>query len=699
MFFSHRALMLAAFGSGATQFITYGVGNFATLFLMREKGMTLGQVAVWYALVVGIGMSGGIFVSGRVIDRFTRRSKQAYALVPAISLVLAIPFYLAFVWAPTWQLALLFLIGPTFLNYFYLSSSVALVQEEVRPDQRVMSGALLLLVMNFIGLGLGPTYVGAASDFFRASHLPSRASARALHACAVLRPRHRAVPLARARPARAKPSQTECHDDLVSSSDARGRLLCFVAASPSFAAPTPLVDAPAGQLQGQMDGAIRVFKGIPYALPPLGLRALESAGADAALGGRQSRDRVRTCLPAARIARSEYLSGRSGPMSEDCLTLNIWAPADARNAPVFFWIHGGALVGGCEQRGALRRRKAGRARHCRGHDQLSAGRAGLAGASRAQRRVAAPHLRQLRSARSDRGAALGEAQYRRLRRRCFECHHRGQIRGRPQRHVSAGVARGARPVRESHRGKRLHGLHAGCSKKRKYGQQSPRKTQACISRLRCMRRTSPHCARWMRATLANAAPAAGFAPFGAVDGHILPQQLVEIFDKGEQAPVPLLAGFNAGEIRSLRILAPPPPANAAAYESTIRDRYRDLADEFLRLYPSTNMQESIWATTRDALYGWTAERLVKKQTAIGQPAFLYFFDHGYPAEDDAGYHAFHASELPFVFGNTDRTPPLWPKIPTTAAGGAALRCDGRLLDELCAHGPSAGGERAGLAGL
>ncbi len=56
------------------------------------------------------------------------------------------------------------------LNYFYLSSSVALVQEEVRPDQRVMAGALLLLVMNFIGLGLGPTYVGAASDWFAAHH-------------------------------------------------------------------------------------------------------------------------------------------------------------------------------------------------------------------------------------------------------------------------------------------------------------------------------------------------------------------------------------------------------------------------------------------------------------------------------------------------------------------------------------------------
>ena len=51
-----------------------------------------------------------------------------------------------------------------------LRNSIALVQEEVRPDQRVMAGALLLLVMNFIGLGLGPTYVGAASDYFQAAH-------------------------------------------------------------------------------------------------------------------------------------------------------------------------------------------------------------------------------------------------------------------------------------------------------------------------------------------------------------------------------------------------------------------------------------------------------------------------------------------------------------------------------------------------
>jgi len=170
MFFSNPVLLLVALASAATQIVTYGAGNFTTLFLMREKGMTLPDVSLWYALVVAVGMGGGIFVSGRIIDRFTRTSRTAYALVPALTLTLAVAPYLAFVWAPSWPLALAFLLGPTFLNYFYLSSAVALVQEEVAPEQRVLSGALLLLVMNLVGMGVGPTFVGMVSDALRASH-------------------------------------------------------------------------------------------------------------------------------------------------------------------------------------------------------------------------------------------------------------------------------------------------------------------------------------------------------------------------------------------------------------------------------------------------------------------------------------------------------------------------------------------------
>lgn len=169
-YFANPVLCLASLASGAANFITYGMINFATLFLMREKGMELGEVALYYALVVGIGMSAGIFISGRLIDKFGRRSKASYATIPAISLFVAMPFFLGFVWAPTWQLSLMFLIVPTTLNSFFLTATVTFVQGEVSSDRRVISGALLLFVMNLIGLGLGPSYVGMASDFFRASH-------------------------------------------------------------------------------------------------------------------------------------------------------------------------------------------------------------------------------------------------------------------------------------------------------------------------------------------------------------------------------------------------------------------------------------------------------------------------------------------------------------------------------------------------
>jgi para-nitrobenzyl esterase len=165
--------------------------------------------------------------------------------------------------------------------------------------------------------------------------------------------------------------------------------------------------------------------------------------------------------------------------------------------------------------------------------------------------------------------------------------------------------------------------------------------------------------------LTNAAAAAGFATFGAVDGKVLPRQLVDTFDRGEQASVPLMAGFTSGEIRSLRMLAPKPPASAAAYEATIRAQYGELAGAFLKLYPPANLEESILATTRDALYGWTSQRLAIKQTAIGQPAYLYLFDHAYPQADQRGLHAFHASELPYVFGTFDKLPAHWPKPPPT----------------------------------
>ena len=147
MYFSNPVLRGMALASEATQFVTYALMNFATLFLMREKGMTLQEIALWYALLLGVSVSLGIFGSGWLIDRLSRRYKTAYAYLPAVGLIVAAPFFAGFVWASDWRVALLFLSVPMALNYFYLSPAVTLVQEEVRPNQRVLAGALLLLVM------------------------------------------------------------------------------------------------------------------------------------------------------------------------------------------------------------------------------------------------------------------------------------------------------------------------------------------------------------------------------------------------------------------------------------------------------------------------------------------------------------------------------------------------------------------------
>jgi predicted MFS family arabinose efflux permease len=170
MFFSRPVLLRLSIATGVTQIITYGTLAFTVLLLMREKGMTLNEVALYYSLLVGIAVCGGMYTSGRLTDRFALRVRAVYAYLPAIGLAIALPFFVGFVWSPGWPLALAFLAVPMFFNYFYLSPAVTLVQEEVRPNERVLSGALLLLVMNLMGLGLGPTFVGAVSKLASAAH-------------------------------------------------------------------------------------------------------------------------------------------------------------------------------------------------------------------------------------------------------------------------------------------------------------------------------------------------------------------------------------------------------------------------------------------------------------------------------------------------------------------------------------------------
>ena len=425
----------------------------------------------------------------------------------------------------------------------------------------------------------------------------------------------------------------------------------------------PVVNTSAGVLEGQNEGGLRVFKGIPYASPPVGQARWKPPAKPAPWSGvRPATEFGAACTQPPGRDGSIY-SNDTGPTSEDCLTLNVWSPAGANKAPVFVWIHGGALVSGSSKEKV--------------YDGARLAALGLVVVSINYRLgvfgyLAHPEL----SAESPLGISGNYGLLDQIEALRWVQQNISAFGGDRSNVTIAGESAGGLSVMYLMASPLARGLFSKAIaqsaymistpelKQRRFG--APAAEEAGTALATALGAPNIAALRAMDAgALSAAAAKASFSPFGAVDGHVLTGQLVDVFDRGEQAPVPLLAGFNSGEIRSLTYLVLPDPANSRDYERIIRERYGDLANEFLRLYPSANVHESILATTRDALYGWTAERLVKKQAALGQPSFLYLFDHGYPAADAASLHGFHASELPYVFGTPDRTPPRWPKIPAT----------------------------------
>jgi para-nitrobenzyl esterase len=426
----------------------------------------------------------------------------------------------------------------------------------------------------------------------------------------------------------------------------------------------PVVHAPAGALRGTTEDGLHIFKGIPYAEPPIGALRWKAPVPKAKWSGiRDATEFGPACFQPEGKLNNIY-ANKPYPMSEDCLSLNIWTPANAHNAPVFFWIYGGALWGGTSRDPMYDGRKLA----SRGVVVVSINyRTGPLGW------LAHPEL----SAESPDGISGNYGLLDQIEALRWVKHNISAFGGNPRNVTIAGESAGGLSVMYLLTSPPARGLFAKAIaqsaymistpelKVARYGAPSAEAAGVTLGEklhaptIAALRAMDPE-------KLTNAAAAVGYAPFGAVDGKILPRQLVDTFDRGEQARVPILAGFNSGEIRSLMILAPPVPASPNDYVKSIREKYGDLADEFLRLYPASNMKESILAATRDGLYSWTAERLVRKQADIGVPSYLYLFDHGYPAADEAGLHGFHASELPYVFGTfVGGTPPLWPKVPDT----------------------------------
>jgi predicted MFS family arabinose efflux permease len=170
VFFTNPVLALTALSSGLTAFVGYALLNWSPSFLIRVRHMAREDVALYYSLMVGATGIVGTFASGWLVDRLSRLNPRAYALVPLAAIAISLPFYVLYVWAPTWPLALAFLSVPGLLVASYLAPALAVVQNAVPPAQRGASSALLLFMLNLIGLGGGPVFIGQMSDYFKPTY-------------------------------------------------------------------------------------------------------------------------------------------------------------------------------------------------------------------------------------------------------------------------------------------------------------------------------------------------------------------------------------------------------------------------------------------------------------------------------------------------------------------------------------------------
>lgn len=446
-------------------------------------------------------------------------------------------------------------------------------------------------------------------------------------------------------------------------------LLWLVCLAPPVAAQEgAIVQTRHGALAGQvLDDGSHVFRGIPYAAPPVGAARWRPPAPAADWAG--TRDATRfgpACMQPPSPATGIYAS-EIPAMSEDCLTLNIWAPKAARNAAVMVWLHGGSLIsghGGSPFFDGARLAREGvivvTLNYRLGvfgflaHPELSAESAHHASGNYGfLDQVAA--LEWVR----DNIAGFG---------------------GDPDNVTVFGESAGALSVAYLLASPLADRLFHKAIAQSPYLVPTPELKSGVFGMLsaeqiglRVAEKLGAADIKALRAIDANRLnalpPQGGPVPQATVDGWFLRKQLLDIFDAGEQARVPLIAGFNSGEIRSLRGLAPPLPASASAYEAAIRARYGDLAARYLALYPATDLADTVLAATRDAIYGWSAERLAATQARRGAPSYLYYFDHSYPASDALDLGAFHAAEVPYVFGAAGTDAPLpanWPKPPVDA---------------------------------
>ena len=164
--FGNRSFVHILIGATLIGFVAYGTGTFTQPYFHRAFGLSYTQVGLIFGLIGGAAAAAGTVLGGIASDWAGRRAKRWYVLIPGFSVLLAAPGYVLAYTRESPQVAVACIVVPMLLHYVYLGPTLGVMHNLVGPRMRATATAILIFILNVIGLGAGPYVTGRLNDYF-----------------------------------------------------------------------------------------------------------------------------------------------------------------------------------------------------------------------------------------------------------------------------------------------------------------------------------------------------------------------------------------------------------------------------------------------------------------------------------------------------------------------------------------------------
>jgi predicted MFS family arabinose efflux permease len=164
LLWSRKTFRHLGIATGLIGFFNYATATWTASFFIRSHNMSTGELGTWLALILGVGGAIGAVLGGYIADKLAPRDKRWYAWLPALTGFISLPFAASVYLVDNPYVALGFAAVPGVLHNVYLGNTLAVTHGMVGLRMRAMSSAVLFLILNIIGLGVGPWMVGILSD-------------------------------------------------------------------------------------------------------------------------------------------------------------------------------------------------------------------------------------------------------------------------------------------------------------------------------------------------------------------------------------------------------------------------------------------------------------------------------------------------------------------------------------------------------